>query len=251
MAGGIIFLRPRGSGGGSNYVRDAYSDRFDEQITVNTVTEALDAIFNFTYVAPGVTLSAVPGTSVREFGNPITSQALTATTVKRSNPITSVEFYRGVSLINTVGTPIAAGGVETYEDTDSVGTTSSWTAKVGDGTSVTTSNSITVTFVYPFYYGVGAPGLTAAQVAALTKSVKTQSNTTVTTSPVSQVYYFAYPKSYGLLDEILDPNSFDISADFTIRDEPITGLDASAVDYYIYEFQNITSQVNFSIRYNF
>lgn len=236
---------------GMAYVRDAYSDRFDEQITVNTVTEALDAIFEFTYVAPSITLAGTPGTSVREFGNPITSQALSATTVRRSNPITAVAFYRGATLIDYDDSPAASGGVETYTDTDSVGVTSSWSARAADGTATTTSNSLTVTFVYPFYWGVGAQSLTAAQVALLTKSVTVQGDKAVTTSPTNEVYYFAYPKSYGLLDSILDENSFETIGDYTIRDEPITGLSGSPVDYYIYEFNNLTTQVNFTNTYKF
>jgi len=233
------------------YIRDSYSDRFDEQITVDTVTEALDAIFDFAYVAPGITLAGTPGTSVREFGNPITSQALTATTVKRSNNITAVAFYRGSTLLSYDDTPTAGGGTENYTDTDSVGVTSSWSARAADGTSTTTSNSLTVTFVYPIYVGVGAPGLTPAQIQGLTKLVKTQSDTAVTSSPNSEVYYFAAPASYGDLTSILDENSFETISDYTKRTENFTMLDATSQSYYVWEFDNITTQTAFLNTYKY
>lgn len=233
------------------YIRDAYSDRFSEQITVNTVTQALDAIFEFTYVAPGITLAGTPGTSVREFGNPITSQALVATTVKRSNNITAVAFYRGSTLLSYDDTPTAGGGTENYTDTDSVGTTSSWSARAADGTSTTTSNSLTVTFVYPIYVGVGAPGLTPAQIQGLTKLVKVKSDTAVTSSPNSEVYYFAAPASYGDLTSILDENSFETISDYTKRTENFTMLDATSQSYYVWEFDNITTQTAFLNTYKY
>lgn len=133
------------------YYRDSYSSRFSAQVTVSTVAAALDNIFAFTYVAPAITLSSVPSATTKEFGDPINSVALSALTVKKSNPITSVSFYRGASEIKRVSSPNAGGGTETYTETTPVTTTTSFNAKVGDGTSTTTSNTVTFTYVYPIY----------------------------------------------------------------------------------------------------
>jgi len=112
------------------------------------------------------------------------------------------------------------------------------------------SAAVTYNVVYPYYWGVGAQSLTAAQVALLTKTVKTESNSTVTTSPTNQVWYYAYPASYGLLSDIRDKNGFsynlnqaDPLKDWLIRNENITGLDGTPQAYYIYEYVNLTTQV--------
>jgi len=88
-------------------------------------------------------------------------------------------------------------------------------------------------------------------VQALTKSISTKSNKTVTTSPTGQVFYFAFPASYGTLSNILDPNNFSVIGDYTLRVESITGLDGTAVSYNIYEFVNVTTQTNFAVTYIF
>lgn len=257
LNGSKITAWPSGGPGGTTtaetteYIRDGYSARFSESVLVSNVADALDQIFNFIYVAPAVTLAASPTGTTKEYGDPINSILFTATTVKKSNPITAVEFYRGSTLRNTVASPNPNGGAETFTETLQVSSTLTYYAKVGDGTSTTTSSGITYTFVYPFYYGVGAQGLTCAQVQALTKSVKTKSNTTVVTSPVSQVYYFAYPASYGNLTSILDTNLFETISDYTKRTVSCTMLDSTTQTYYIYEFGNLTTQTNFSNQYKF
>lgn len=236
---------------GISYVRNAYSSRFSQNIDVSTVEEALDAIFNFTYVAPAISLSATPNSTIREYGNPITSIAFTATTTKTTDPITTVEFYRGASLAYSVPTPDPAGGTELWTETTDIESTTTFTAKVSDGTSTTTSNSKTYTFVYPFYWGVGAQSLTPAQIQALTKSVTAKGTKTFDSSPSSEVFYFAYPKSYGLLSSILDTNSFETISDYTVRDESFTMLDATSQDYYIYEYNNPTTQTDFTNTFYF
>ena len=74
-------------------------------------------------------------------------------------------------------------------------------------------------------------------------------NKTTTTSPSSEVYYFAYPSSYGSLTSILDTNGFETLSDYTKRTENITGLDASSQEYFIYEFNNLTTQTDFNNTY--
>jgi len=201
------------------------------------------------YVAASAVLSTTPATGLREFGNTATDVALSAVTTKGTNNITSVKFYRGATLIETVASPIAGGGTETFTDTTDLETTTTYTCKVGDGTQETTSNAKTFTFVYPYYYGVGDPDLTASAVAGLTKAVVASGTKTYSFSPSSQVYYFAYPASYGTLSSIKDPNGFPITTDWTLRVENITGLDGNPVSYNIYEFNNLTTQTGFAITF--
>ena len=233
------------------YVRSSYSARFGTAVNVSTVEQALDQIYNFTYTAPAITLVSSPGGQVLEAGSSIASVGLTAVTTKTSNPITAVSFLRNASTINSVGSPHATGGSEVYTDSTPVTSNVTYTAKVSDGTATTTSNGIGFTFVYPYYYGVGAPGLSPTQIQALTKSVTTKTNKTVTTSPSAQVYYFAYPQSYGALTSILDPNNFETINDYTRTVQSFTMLDSSVQNYYVYQFNNLTSQTNFTNTYKY
>jgi hypothetical protein len=101
--------------------------------------------------------------------------------------------------------------------------------------------ALSYSFVYPYYFGADVPSLTAAQVAGLTKQVinSTASANRVYSFDVGDVFYFAYPASYGALTSILDENGFENLSNFTLRTENITGLDSTPVSYRIYEFNNV------------
>ena len=208
----------------------------------------------YPYITSSISLSTSPSTgTVREFGNSVPSIVLNATTTKRSNNITLVEFYRNGSLINSKPSPIPGGGVESYTDNNPVSTNGiSFTAKVGDGTQTVTSSAVAYTFVYPFYHGVGAKGLTGAQIrSTLTSLIKTPSNTVTTSSPNSQVFYLAYPSTSPNLTSILDQNGFETISDFTLRTVSIVGLDGTSQTYKVYEYNNLTTQSNFTNTFKF
>lgn len=215
-----------------------------------SIETTLRAMF-YPYIGPSVTLATIPGGGIREFGNTSASVVLNATTVRNTNPITSVTFFRNAGLINTVVGPNPAGGLQTYTDNTLLATTTTYFARVGDGTQTNQSNTVTFTFVYPFYYGVGAPGASGATVGAMTKIIQQQQNTTRAFAPVAQVYYFAYPAAYPNLTAIFDGNGFNITADWTLRNPVvITGLDSTPQNYKVYEFNNINS-VSQNLTFNF
>jgi hypothetical protein len=45
---------------------------------------------------------------------------------------------------------------------------------------------------------------------------------------------FAYPKSYGALKSILDPNNFETINGYSRSELSITGLDGTTQTYYVY-----------------
>ncbi len=205
----------------------------------------------YPYQGPLVSLAISPSAGLREFGDTVTNPVLTPTTTRRSNPITTLTLSRsGVGVIYSYPSPAPSGGPEApYTDTSSpVSTNTTYTATVGDGTSTGTATQ-TYSFVYPYYYGVGAPGLTGAQIGLLTKIIQTQQNTTTTTSPTAQVYYFAYPSAYPVLTSILDQSGFETIADYIVRTVNITGLDGTSQSYRVYEFNHLTTQVGFRNTY--
>ncbi len=239
-----------GSGATDAYTASGYSVTLGKIVNVTSGTNALDTLFNIQAQAPLVSLSTAPTTTLREFGNDISSVVLTANTTMRTNPITSVIFRRNGGVLHTVPAPTATGGTEIYTDTTAVTSNTTFQVTVSDGT-LQNSSSRTFNFVYPFYWGVGAQALTAAQVQALTKAVESVGDKAVTTSPSTEVYYFAYPASYGDLTSILDPNGFETIDAYTKRTENMTMLDASSQSYFIYEFNNLTTQTNFINTYKF
>lgn len=225
---------------------DGFSARFGQAFSALGVRDAINKILDFTYLAPQISLSMAGSGTIREKGSSLASSLMTASTTKRTDPIAKVEFFRGgVEIAENDPATYPNGGSEQYNETTPITDTTSFYARVTDdgtsgGPSTIQSNTVTFNFVYPYYHGCGAPSLSAANVALLTKSVIAE-NTNLSrsfTSLDTQVYYFAYPASYGTLSQILDVNAFDVTADWTLRVENITGLDSTPVSYNIYEFNN-------------
>jgi hypothetical protein len=215
-----------------------------------TTSEMLDLLL-YPYIAPSISLSANVSPGIFEFGNNINSLTLNATTIKKSNPITLVEFYRGASLIHSVPSPNANGGLESYVETNPITSSVSFSSKVGDGTQIITSNSISYTYVYPYYVGdtsMSTPDETT--IKAMTKLIKTKSNTTRNYTITNSRFCIAFPSSYGNLTSVLDANLFNITGDFTIQTLNMTMLDSQVVSYKVYIFNNITTQTNFNVYFN-
>jgi hypothetical protein len=106
-----------------------------------------------------------------------------------------------------------------------------------------------------FYYGVGAKALNVGDLQSLTQFWEPRSTKTLVFNPSNEVYYFAYPVNYGDLTMIRDTNGFDITSDFTKRVETFTlslpNYSGGTADYNVYEFDNLTTQTNFTITFNF
>jgi hypothetical protein len=227
------------------YAYDGYSSRFAAAFTSTDLADTLAKIIVITYVAPTISLSAAGSGTVREKGASVASSLLSATVTKKSDPIDEVRFYEGINLVNTIATPNPAGGVETYNYAVPFTDNISFSAKVDDngatgGPTTVTSNTVSFTFVYPYYSGAGAVGLTPAQVGALTKGIQVTAASVAKsfTATAGQVFYFAQPASYTALNSILDVNNFETIGDWTVSVANITGLDATAQSYRIYAFNN-------------
>jgi len=246
----LIRERILGYAGATAYEAQGYSVTLGKDVNVTNTTEALDTLFNIQAQAPLVSMVTSPANGLREYGDNVSGVTLSAYTTKKTNPITSVTFKRNGTTINIVSTPLADGGTEVYADNSEVNDNTTYSVTVSDG-SLSATASRAFTFVYPFYWGVGAPSLTSVQVQALTKAIETKGTKTVTTSPNSEVYYFAYPASYGSLTSILDQNGFETIDGYTQRTENFNMLDGSVQSYYVYEFNSLTSQTDFTNTYKF
>lgn len=98
---------------------------------------------------------------------------------------------------------------------------------------------------YPYYHGAGAPALTPVDIQAMTSDLTIRGNKTYTFDCTNEVYYVAYPAYYGSLRSILDVNGFETINGWTRRSEVFT-IDAVPVNYLVYEFNHITTQLGFS-----
>jgi hypothetical protein len=106
------------------------------------------------------------------------------------------------------------------------------------------------TIVNPYYYGVGDKGLTPLQVSMLTKVLEGNTPSfTAEVSPVSQVWYFAYPDSYPALKSIKDQNGFELIDDFKVTTGNIINLSGEKTTYRIYEYNNVTTLVSYKVTY--
>jgi len=235
---------------GTTFAGESYEDMWNDLL--------------YPYTAPTCTITCSVPQVVYEFGNVQAPNSVQATTVKFSDNIVSPLLYErsddgaAYATINSQAITLPNGGAEpAFADPVGVGATGianiRYRSTITDGTTAVQSNVITYNVVYPYYWGVGAVGLTAPQVAALTKTVKLESNSAVTTSPTNQVWYYAFPAAYGLLTDIKDKNGFsyninqaDPLKDWLIRTENITGLDGTPQSYYIYEYLTLTTQVNYT-----
>lgn len=227
-----------------NYV--GFSSRWSQAVNLLGLKAVTDFLIGISYAPHTVSFSATASGTLREKGTVVTAATLTANVTKKSNPIARIRFFQGGSLLEDNNPPGNIGsGATSYSWTGSFSDNTTFSSQVtdtvvgADGGSNVTSTA-TFSFVYPYYHGCRAPSATASQVAALTKSVI---NSTATlgrsfTSLDGDVYYIAYPASYGALTSILDENNFETIGDWKLTTSNITGLDASAVSYRIYEFKN-------------
>ncbi len=240
----------------SQYAYAGYSARFASNFSSSDLDDTLAKILNLQYAGPQISLSASGSGTIREKGEAVTAVTLSATTTKRSNTIAAVRFYKDGGLINTVASPNANGGVETYNWTGSFTDNTTFRAEVDDvsggGGPTTVSSSANFTFVYPYFVGASAPGASTATIASMTK-LKIVSTPTVNrtiTASGGNVFYFAYPAAHGALTSILDVNGFEVIGSFTGTTANLTGLDGVAVSYRFYASNNpvVAGDYYFSFR---
>lgn len=208
------------------------------------ITEMIDKIL-YPWVAPVVSarVAAPANGGTFEKGNTQNVTSITVTVTKKSSDITKVEIFDGASSL----------GSKTGADLDTLNTSGSATftfpvdvdvtanknfqAKVTDAAEkVTTANTGSFSFVYPYYQGVIAADATAdeAAVKALTKLIQAKGTKAVTYTASNQKMVFATPKANGVLKTITDPNGFNVTDTFAQSELSITGLDGTAQQYYVY-----------------
>ena len=209
----------------------------------------------YPYVAPVVSATIVTPSNggVKECGDTQTVTKIRAVVTKKSASITKVEVKDGSTVIATKTDGVANGGTFDFTVNRSVNTNKSYSVVVTDSENKTvTASTGAFTFVYPYYYGVvsASATLNEATIEGLTKKVETKGTKTLSYTANNQRCVIAYPKSYGVLKTIFDPNNFNVTDTFTMSEVSITGLDRSAQAYYVYVNDPATvSAFNFKFGY--
>ena len=219
-----------------------------------TVKEILAKLL-YPYMAPTVAVYATPNGGIFEKGNKQTITNIRVVVTKKSEKITKLQILQGTTtLVNLTDTSVTDGGTFNYPVTipvDSVNV--QLTAKVTDTTgNIVSANSAAFNFVYPYYIGVCGENnaVNEALIKSLNKRIEAKANKTITYTTNQQRMIFAYPKAYGNISKIIDPNNFDVTSTFTKQELTITGLDGTAQVYYVY-INNSSSVENFTMKFNY
>lgn len=211
-----------------------------------TVKEFLENYF-FPAVPPTLSFSGLGGPYEKGLERNLN---LSATVTPNDATIDLRQFKQGASVISTEASNSMSETVTNIKDTVTYTAYVEYTLSGTGGQ--TLSQNRTASFYAPSYYGSGAAGNENETwvKANLTKTIRSNNNLTANFSPVLERYYFAYPQSFGVVSQVLDPNNFDITDAFTQFTATFTLADGSTEDYYIYRSNDDTTQVAYQLRFN-
>jgi len=130
--------------------------------------------------------------------------------------------------------------------------TGTYTFQSNEGVN-TVQVSDTVSFFYPFLFGMSA-SVTPSYYVALTKLVTSSGNKTLLLNGNDQYAFIGYPSSYGVLTRILDQNGFNVTSNFqsSLVNITSTGLVVNwTIEYRVYRTIIKTSIVsaNYTVQF--
>lgn len=242
---------------GTNYpvkpsVSESYTNATPTPIAVGGIAKgttfenkSMSDMFNallYPYVAPSnLVLNASEMNGVFESGTTVTLNSVSWSFNKNSGtPSKLVLKILGETDITIASGNVATSG--TYNLTKSItGDTYARLVLTYEKGTIN-SNTVYATFVYPYYYGVGAVG---TDPETLTKLVQSKGSKTLSFSPNKQHIIFAYPKSYGDLKSIKDSNGFENINGFTKTEG------GSKVPYLIYTSNEASTNTNFKLTFSY
>jgi hypothetical protein len=207
-------------------------DTFNEEPVKNMLTKIL-----YPYVQPEIEGNTSVSSRVVEKGVTTTISSVTANVTKKSNPIDTVELYNGATVVEIKSDAVSDGGTFVFNQVINVTDSTVLKVKTTD-TKPTTVEAVVAeyTYVYPFYHGTVAQGVTidAAAVLALVKDVSVKDAKTYTYDLDDTCAVIAYPAAYGDLVKVEDVNGFDNLPSFTKSTVAVTGTDGTNQNYNVY-----------------
>lgn len=239
-----------------------------EAVTANTAAGAIEVGttlpqgMTFTEFAKALLIAEVDPTinfSISQSGTVPSGSSYTETltcavTNMGSAPkIKTISWYEGETLKRTDNVNSTVPATWTYTMATATTDTTTFKAIVtytnSKGIDVNTEKTATITFgSYKYYGAVSSLTPTEQEIKALTS--------VAATSKGGKYYYtlddertcYAYPKSFGLLTAITDPNGFNLMESMT-RSEKTMTFDGQSVDYYLYILTDEVSIDNAPITY--
>lgn len=212
-------------------------------VTGWTDHKALQAAL-FPATSPSIT-SFTPASTVNEVGTEVGVVTLSATVVKKTNPITSVTFYANDVAIETITTDVANGGTfskdYTFENSD---TDVVFKVIVSDGILPDTTKSVTYSFARNGFYGTNTdatPLSTSDQIRALTaiSNIKKGKTFNIQVPIGAKNVIICYPSTLGELASVkfVESMNAEISSVFTKTPIQVEGNNNySSTEYNCYQY---------------
>ena len=239
-----------------------------EAVTANTAAGAIEVGttlpqgMTFTEFAKALLIAEVDPTinfSISQSGTVPSGSSYTetltcaVTNMGSATKIKTISWYEGETLKRTDNVNSTIPAKWTYTMPTATTDTTTFKAVVtytnSKGIDVSTEKTATITFgSYKYYGAVSSLTPTEQEIKALTS--------VAATSKGGKYYYtlddertcYAYPKSFGLLTAITDPNGFNLMESMT-RSEKTMTFDGQSVDYYLYILTDEVSIDNAPITY--
>ena len=213
-------------------------------VTGWTDHKALQAAL-FPATSPSIT-SFTPASTVNEVGTEVGTVTLSATVVKKTNPITNVTFYANDVAIETVTTDVANGGTFTkdYDFETNVDTDVVFKVVVSDGVLTDATKASTFSFVRNGFYGTDTDATeltTSDQVRALTsvKNIKKGSTFTIQVPVGANKVVIAFPSTLGDLKSVkfVESMNAEIASVFNKTAIQVEGANAyTSTEYNVYQY---------------
>ena len=198
----------------------------------------------YPYLPPMCTLSLAPAQSQYIEVGTYPDIRLSYTITKRSVSTKPTKLINMIPstypAITTAGQTEISGSARGVVVTPLMATSSTFTIKATDG-SGSTSASVSVSGIYPYFYGFTSSNiLTIAALSSMTKSVEQMGDKTYDITGAGN-FFFAYDYDYGPLAQILDPSNSNIIGSFVSYEKMLsspTGLWASK-KYRVYQLNSV------------
>lgn len=211
-------------------------ETFDNVPVAEMLTKLL-----YPYTVPTInTMTATATGGVFEKGTSVSVTAMSVIVGKKSSKLAKVEFLKAGTVVDTITAGLPTTGTATIRSTQAltINTDTTLSAKVYDSEATAgtaSTNGPTYKFVDPYFYGAVQSGveITSAVITGLNKRIENKGNKAYTYKYDDSVAVIAYPKSYGKLSKITDPNGFDITGTFGVTEMTLT-VKSGDVAYYVY-----------------
>lgn len=204
------------------------------------------------YVQPDIQFSCSPNGGVYEIGQTVGSVNINATGVRKADMIQRVRILKDNQPIETVDNSTQdPGNIQASASVTDISTNTSFKADVYDGKNTRTSGTTSFTFVNPAYIGT-LPGSvetpTSDQIKGMSKKVQTPDNLSQSFTVEAGKMCLACPPGWTV-NQIIDPNNFNITASFSTQTVKVMCLDGTERDYTVY-LSALTTQTNFVVKFN-